>query len=147
MIERLLLFIITSISFLIITKDFMDIYLKEKNLSVFLKTLIWGIFYIVEAIGTEYINIPICLLCFELLSSFCLSCVLYCGSVRKKILFGLYHKFVWNVNRVFCRIYIHVCGYFSVRFIKYSRLSYVKGHSIYPDNVFENFSVKIKKGN
>lgn len=86
MIERLLLFIITSISFLIITKDFMDIYLKEKNLSVFLKTLIWGIFYIVEAIGTEYINIPICLLCFELLSSFCLSCVLYCGSVRKKIL-------------------------------------------------------------
>lgn len=63
----------------------MDIYLKEKSLSVFLKILIWGIFYIVEAIGTEYIDIPICLLCFELISSFFLSCVLYCGSVRKKI--------------------------------------------------------------
>lgn len=85
MIEDHLLFVITSVSFLIITKDFMDIYLAGKNLPAFQKFCIWGAFYIIEAVGTEYIKIPICLLCFELISSFILSCILYNGNVRKKI--------------------------------------------------------------
>lgn len=85
MIEDHLLFVITSVSFLIITKDFMDIYLAGKNMSVFWKFCIWGVFYIIETVGTEYIKIPICLLCFELISSFILSCILYNGNVRKKI--------------------------------------------------------------
>lgn len=56
MIEDHLLFVITSVSFLIITKDFMDIYLAGKNMSVFWKFCIWGVFYIIETVGTEYMD-------------------------------------------------------------------------------------------
>ena len=63
----------------------MDIYLEGKNISALQKLCVWGSFYIIEAIGTGYIKIPICLLCFELISSFVLSYILYKGSVRKKI--------------------------------------------------------------
>lgn len=56
MIENFLLFIITSISFLIITKDFMDIYLEGKNISALQKLCVWGSFYIIEAIQCHLVR-------------------------------------------------------------------------------------------
>lgn len=102
MIEKILLFVIISFSFLVITKDFMDIYLERKSIPISRRICIWVAFYLMEAIGTEYIKLPVLVLCFQVLLSFFLSCVLYKGGLRKKV----FLVFIINVIGMLTEIFV-----------------------------------------
>lgn len=90
MTESLLFYLISSFLFLAIIKEAMNIFFVKKEVSLLCSLVSWLVFYILETIGTNYINIPILLLFFEIISSFILCDILYSGSIRNKMLWILF---------------------------------------------------------
>ena len=90
MTESLLFYLISSFLFLAIIKEAMNIFFIKKEVSLLFSLVSWMVFYILETIGTNYINIPILLLFFEIISSFVLCNILYTGSIKNKILWILF---------------------------------------------------------
>lgn len=90
MTEDLLFYLISSFLFLAIIREALNIFFIKKEVSVLCSVVSWIFFYILETIGTNYINIPMFMLFFEIISSFVLCNILYTGSIRNKILWILF---------------------------------------------------------
>lgn len=87
--DDLLFYLISSSLFLAIIYEAMGIFFNKKDVHCFISAIVWGIFYAVEILGTQYISMPILRLLFDIVSSFFLCIILYYGSIRKRLIWIL----------------------------------------------------------
>lgn len=83
--DDVLFYLISSILFLAIIKESMDIFFIKKDVSCFFSVIAWAVFCLVEIVGTTYITVPIATVFFDMLCCLCFCMILYDGRIRKKL--------------------------------------------------------------
>lgn len=83
--DDVLFYLISSILFLAIIKESMDIFFIKKDVSCFFSIIAWVVFCLIEIIGTTYITVPIATVFFDMVCCLVFSMVLYDGRIRKKL--------------------------------------------------------------
>lgn len=83
--DDVLFYLISSILFLAIIKESMDIFFIKKDVSCFFSIIAWVVFCLVEIVGTTYITVPIATVFFDMLCCLCFCMILYDGRIRKKL--------------------------------------------------------------
>lgn len=78
--------LIFSFAFILITKGFMDMFLDKRDMSILLFICSWCEYYIIEGIATKVITVPIVNLFFEIIVTLILCQILYEGSIGKKLI-------------------------------------------------------------
>lgn len=83
--DDVLFYLISSILFLAIIKESMDIFFIKKDVSCFFSIIAWVVFCVTEIVGTTYITVPIATVFFDMLCCLVFCMVLYDGRLRKKL--------------------------------------------------------------
>lgn len=79
----ILFYLISSILFLAIIKESMDIFFIKKDVSYFFSIIVWSVFCLTEIVGTTYITVPIATVFFDMVCCLFFCMILYDGRFRK----------------------------------------------------------------
>lgn len=87
--DDILFYLISSILFLAIIKESMDIFFIKKDVSCFFSIIVWGVFCLTEIVGTTYITVPIATVFFDMVCCLFFCMILYDGRFRKKLVWAV----------------------------------------------------------
>lgn len=104
----ILFYLISSILFLAIIKESMDIFFIKKDVSYFFSIIVWSVFCLTEIVGTTYITVPIATVFFDMVCCLFFCMILYDGRFRKKLVWAVVIELLGMLTETIVG-YIFIC--------------------------------------